>query len=525
MIAPAALAATDGAYQDVYYVNGCASGAGIFSPTTYSNMSAGPFCPDELETDVPRPPSFQGSYAEWSTITPSPSIRIIGVTDTGVADCNLHHDGFLASYFYGDNGVNYGAPQITIDGHGAVNQNGYAGSLNEHIPSSRYFGWSASCNAASCTPTGAGVIVFSAGDHARGAGDLRPRAHRRSVEHFYYQSGWVKGAFPADLSASDPSGVCLMQTTVNGRAISTYVDPSPDHTQWTQCHGSEIDASVDTTAFANGAGTITLAYAAANAAGAPSTATKSINVDNATPARSACRLRPIPHQLRARRTWRRRPRPARAASRPDLLLGGRRPRPYLPGRHGAGPGRGGIGAPPGRLFGSATTRSTSAAWPPPHQRRPSISRSGSRPRQRDHVPRGSPMRSNANTATPRSSRWRAACAPSPPARQARPGARTGQTRPPARPQMPRPDRGPHRHRWCSSATANRCCATAGRVLCQAARAAGPVAPRRQRAHPTGAARPAHHGQRIPGPRRRPPRWAGRRLTSTPHPTTTHRASG
>ena len=75
-----------------------------------------------------------------------------------------------------------------------------------------------------------------------------------------------------------------MQTTVNGRAVSTYVDPSPDHTQWTQCHGSEIDANVDTTAYANGAGTITLAYAAANAAGAPSTATKSINVDNVTPA-------------------------------------------------------------------------------------------------------------------------------------------------------------------------------------------------------------------------------------------------
>ena len=202
-----------------------------------------------------------------------------------MADCNLHHDGFAAGYFWGDNGVNFGGPQVTIDCHGAVNQNGYAGSLNEHIQSSRYFGWSASCNAASCTPTGAGVIVFSVlaitleAQETSGPGLIADQS-----SNLYYQSGWVRGAFPADLSASDPSGVCLMQTTVNGRAISTYVDPSPDHTQWTQCHGSEIDANVDTTAFANGAGSIMLTYAAANAAGAPSTATKSINVDNVTPA-------------------------------------------------------------------------------------------------------------------------------------------------------------------------------------------------------------------------------------------------
>ena len=284
-IAAPTQAATDGPYPDVYYVNGCASGPGVFSPTSYSSMSAGPYCPDELETDVPQPPAFQGSYAKWSTITPSPAIRIIGVTDTGVADCNLHHDGFSAGYFWGDNGVNFGGPQVTIDCHGAVNRNGYAGSLNQHIQSSRYLGWSASCNQASCTPTGAGVIVFSVLAITLEAQETSgPGLTADQSSNLYYQSGWVRGAFPADLSASDPSGVCSMQTAVNGRAISTYVDPSPDSTQWTQCHGSEIDSSVDTTAYPNGAGAITLAYAAANAAGAPSTATRAINVDNVTPA-------------------------------------------------------------------------------------------------------------------------------------------------------------------------------------------------------------------------------------------------
>ncbi len=103
----------------------------------------------------------KGDYGQWSTITPSPSIRIVGVTSTGVADCNLHSDGFSAFYFWGDNGTNFGTPQVTIDCNGATHQNGYAGSLSQHIQSSRYLGWQAQCNQASCTPTGAGIIVFS----------------------------------------------------------------------------------------------------------------------------------------------------------------------------------------------------------------------------------------------------------------------------------------------------------------------------------------------------------------------------
>ena len=97
--------------------------------------------------------------------------------DTGVADCNLHSDGFSAFYFWGDNGANFGIPQVTIDCHGAVHQNGYAGSLSQHIQSSRYFGWQAQCNQSSCTPTGAGIIVFSV--TAIRSRRRRPRARAR----------------------------------------------------------------------------------------------------------------------------------------------------------------------------------------------------------------------------------------------------------------------------------------------------------------------------------------------------------
>ena len=455
-IAAPTQAATDGPYQDVYWVNGCASGPGVFSPTSYSSMSAGPYCPDELETDVPQPPAFQGSYAKWSTITPSPSIRIVGVTDTGVADCNLHHDGFAAGYFWGDNGVNFGGPQVTIDCHGAVNRNGYAGSLNQNIQSSRYLGWSASCNQASCTPTGAGVIVFSVLAITLEAQETSgPGLTADQSSNLYYQSGWVRGAFPADLSASDPSGVCSMQTTVNGRAISSYVDPSPDSTQWTQCHGSEINANVDTTAYPNGAGAITLAYTAANAAGAPSTATKAINVDNVTPTVS---LSAPPDTASTAGTQ---DVTATATAGPSGIAaiscsvdGG--PVQTYPGASGAGPGRGHRLAPR-RVLGpqqrgqrqrrdrQLADRDARSLDPPAD-------------RQRDHL-----RADRRRAALPHRDRGRQGRGPRahrPPTRQARPGARTG---PDAcaggcASVTPAPWCAPSG--WCSSATASRCAVTA-----------------------------------------------------------------
>jgi hypothetical protein len=281
---PGAAAATDGSYQDVYWVNGCVSGAGLLSASSYGLMWTGPYCPSELDIYAPQGGAGNGDYAKWATITPSPSIRIVGVISSGVADCNLHKDGFSAGYFYGDNGVNYGTPQVTIDCNGQTNRNQPAGNLFEHIQSSRYFGWQASCNQTTCTPTGAGIIVFSVtGIELEAQETTGPALTADASNNLFYQSGWVRGAFPADLSGSDPSGVCSLQATVNGRSISSYTDPSPDTSQWTQCHGSAINAAVDTTAYPNGAGAITLGYAATNAAGASSSASKAINVDNVTP--------------------------------------------------------------------------------------------------------------------------------------------------------------------------------------------------------------------------------------------------
>ncbi|HEX3976732.1 MAG TPA: hypothetical protein VHW96_10735 [Solirubrobacteraceae bacterium] len=265
-------------------MSGCTTGGGLFTPESFNNMETAPNCPSELDLDVLSPPASQGAYAKWSTITPSPAIRIVGVTSTGVADCNLHSDGFSAFYFWGDNGTNFGVPQVTIDCNGATHQNGYAGSLSQHIQSSRYLGWQAQCNQSSCTPTGAGVIVFSVLAITLEAQETSgPTLDAEPANNLWYQSGWVRGAFPADLVATDPSGVCSVQTTVNGHPASSYTDPSPDTSQWMQCPNREIDANVDTTSYPDGAGAVTLIYSAANAAGALSTVSRAFNVDNVTP--------------------------------------------------------------------------------------------------------------------------------------------------------------------------------------------------------------------------------------------------
>jgi hypothetical protein len=281
-----ARAATDGTYQDVYYVNGCSSEASIFTPSSIGGLATEGGCPSDLY--IVAPPgagtAHQGDTAHWAAITPSPSVRIVGVISSGVADCNLHHDGFAAGYFYGDNGTNYGTPQVTVDCHGATNQNAPAGNLSEHIQSSRYFGWQASCNQSSCTATGGGAVVFVVTGITLEAQETSgPALIAAGSANLYYQSSWVRGTFPADLAASDPSGACSIQTTVNGRAVATYTDPAPDTSQWTQCHGSQIDAAVDSANYPNGGGAITLGYAATNAAGTTAAISKAIDVDNVTP--------------------------------------------------------------------------------------------------------------------------------------------------------------------------------------------------------------------------------------------------
>ncbi len=277
----------------MYYVNSCATSssvnaAPVFSATTSGiGFTAGEDCAAlvaGLQANVIGGAS-NGASANWSAITPSTALGIVGVQSSGFADCHLGADGFAADYYYGNNGVNFGTPQITIDCHGAGG-NGEAGDLFAGIPSSRYFGWQVICqHAGGCTPTGADDLVFGVTGVVLAVQETNgPTVTPTSAGNLYNQTGWVRGTYPASFSASDPSGVCSMQLTANGKVMNSYSDPLPDNSTWSQCPGSTLGTSIDTTAYADGAGSIALAYTAANAPGVATSLTRAINVDNQTPA-------------------------------------------------------------------------------------------------------------------------------------------------------------------------------------------------------------------------------------------------
>ncbi len=238
------------------------------------------------------PQTNQGSVAKWSTITPDPAIRIVAVNTGGLVDCNLHADGFNASYFWGDNGVNFGSPQITVDCHGGTGDES-AAPLSQFVTSSRYFGFQASCTSPNtCTVSGfnrlvvgrAGVNLLAQENNGPAVSPTGPTALSLPPQtNLANVNSWVRGSFPAGFSATDPSGVCQMSTTVNGLQIASYLDPARVNTSWTQCHGATLPQTIDTTRYANGAGALQLQYAASNAASVASTITRSIDVDNTTP--------------------------------------------------------------------------------------------------------------------------------------------------------------------------------------------------------------------------------------------------
>jgi hypothetical protein len=103
----------------------------------------------------------------------------------------------------------------------------------------------------------------------------------------YQTADWVwnppSDPWPAQTSASDPSGVCGMSVNVNGAAVD---QPSamPNSTTWQQCPSPFTDpAVVDTSTFVPTSGQLTLSDSASNAAGVVSSGTATINVDNVQP--------------------------------------------------------------------------------------------------------------------------------------------------------------------------------------------------------------------------------------------------
>ena len=295
------LAVTTGvSYAGYYYVNDCSyygnsapdfrpsSTAAHLSPSNECLVSSGA-ASRSLEINEEGGAVHHGYGAEWSTTTPSPLIQIVSINtpvNLVLVDCALKADGFTAEYFWGAGGQKYGTQSISYV-NGCAGGVGYADGISRAIQPSRYAGWDIGCwlETVCQSKTSSERLLAINGIRLEAQESTGPSLLAAPATNLYYHSGWVRGVWPLTLYASDPSGVCTMATIIDGLTVSSWADPSPDHSAWTQCHGSALPGSLDTTKYADGHHS--LSYAASNSAVVASTVTRTdasrnpVLIDNA----------------------------------------------------------------------------------------------------------------------------------------------------------------------------------------------------------------------------------------------------
>lgn len=224
---------------------------------------------------------LRGYGGRWAAATPSPLLQIVNAytrPNAVRADCALHKDGFTAQYFWGQAGRT-STQDIVYEGAGCRGGMGGADGISRTIVPSRYFGWRASCSLKSSCHASSVRVVLVRGVQLQVRENTGPLVLPASG-NVWYQRGWVRGSWPATVGAGDPSGVCALGITVDGQPIiSPYVDSARDRSSFTQCHGSQLPALLDTTRYPNGGAT--MQFVAINAAGVRAAPAKTILVDNA----------------------------------------------------------------------------------------------------------------------------------------------------------------------------------------------------------------------------------------------------
>ena len=281
---------TSVAFAGDFYVYSC-SAYGNTAPafTPYSNaahLAPSPECMQpasgggygSLEINNVLGPVGHGYGASWTAYAPA-GVSIVGaytpVNDV-LVDCNLSSDGFTAEYFW-----NGGTQPINhINGCGSDGI-GYADGINTSFAPSSYFGFGAGCwlKSSCSSPASGGAVLGVHGVRLTAQENTGPALDAVPASNLWYAGGWVRGSWPVTLDASDPSGVCVMTTVVDGQAVESWSDPSRDTSRFVQCHGSQLPGQLNTTSYSNGQHTLT--FGASNAASVISAPSKTISIDNA----------------------------------------------------------------------------------------------------------------------------------------------------------------------------------------------------------------------------------------------------
>jgi len=279
-----------------YYVYGCSSygnTAPAFQPFTNADhltpangcLQPAPTGGDRsLELNNPpygSAPVLRGYGANWTAYAPA-GVTIVGAytpINTVFVDCDLHHDGFSAQYYWagGSQAIDY------INGCNGSGY-GYGDGVNLSIsPGSFFFAWGASCTLApSCsTSSSVGAVLGVQGIILTAQEDTGPGIIATGNNAWYHAGHYIRGAgWSLGFTASDPSGVCDTQAVINGQPgaadVSSY---QPNTSVFTQCPASVSPGdTLDTTAYPNGP--LSLILSAGNAAGVVSSPQATVYIDN-----------------------------------------------------------------------------------------------------------------------------------------------------------------------------------------------------------------------------------------------------
>ncbi len=213
-------------------------------------------------------------------------IHVLGANSGGVGVSNYYgaHGWWGEFYWNGGPGPAGRSGPLSDAGFNA------GGCCSQTNLQSRKIGWFIACNQSSC-PTGSAGVALTVGElDLTAEEDQAPSVIATGANNLWYQSGWVRGSWPISFTASDPSGVCGAAAVFGSlpAILTPTPDTSPNRHAWQQCPQQNVPAAVDTSAsdgnLGRGEGAMQLRLTATNTADVAANPTKTVYVDNSTPA-------------------------------------------------------------------------------------------------------------------------------------------------------------------------------------------------------------------------------------------------
>ncbi|MGH2875661.1 MAG: hypothetical protein ACRDLV_05365, partial [Solirubrobacteraceae bacterium] len=143
--------------------------------------------------------------------------------------------------------------------------------------SSTDFGWQLVCGKSTCSSGDLGEIqvtgvILSARETAGPT--------LSSPSGLWDASGWIRGDWTLGFSGGSPSGICSLSASLGGQALAGS-SATPDISAWHQCDAAPVSDPVATSAYPQGADTLTIG--GTDAAHVPVSDTRTVQIDNQAP--------------------------------------------------------------------------------------------------------------------------------------------------------------------------------------------------------------------------------------------------